>query len=172
MRATKLWCSSVLHLIGREVGARFPDQSQGAARETCKMPPYFWHSVENCSISLNWGRCLDIIAIYIIFSKVTMKTVLTSLFFFLHFRRRFNILWCECWLWGNGIRLVIGGFGKNFELRFARTIRTFKHRCPSPRLDESKRLFPELKFMKASRVMWRGVKLREELLRILIRYME
>ena len=92
--------------------------------------------------------------------------------FSLHFRRRFNILWCECWLWGNGIRLVIGGFGKNFELPFARRIRTFKQRCPSPRLDESKRLFPELKFMKASRVMWRGVKLREELLRILIRYME
>ena len=95
-----------------------------------------------------------------------------TVFFFLHFRRRFNILWCECWLWGNGIRLVIGGFGKNFELPFARRIRTFKHRCPSPRLDESKRLFPELKFMKASRVMWRGVKSREELLRILIRYME
>ena len=144
----------------------------GRSKGNLQNPALFLTLSGNCSISLSWGRCLDIIAIYIIFSKVTMKTVLTSLFFFLHFRRRFNILWCECWLWGNGIRLVIGGFGKNFELPFARWIRTFKHRCPSPRLDESKRLFPELKFMKASCIVWHGVKLQEEPLRILIRYME
>ena len=97
---------------------------------------------------------MDIIAIYIIFSKITMKTVLTSRFFFFILGGDStscgaNVGYEEMeYVWSLVVLVRILNY-RSLE-GFARRIRTFKHRCPSSRLDESKRLFPELKFMKAS----------------------